>query len=54
MALAMRKLDEIMNEIKTGEDLNNDGVIGMPARSFASQVDAPKDSAGPTRQNPPN
>lgn len=54
MALAMRKLDEIMQEIKTGEDLNKDGVIGMPSRSFASQVDAPKDSAGQPRQSPPN
>ena len=34
-------------EIKTGEDLNKDGHIGMPMQSFASEVvEAPKASAG--------
>lgn len=42
MKLAMLKLDEIMQEIKTGEDLNKDGHIGMPMQSFASQVEFPK------------
>lgn len=42
MKLAMNKLDEIMQEIKTGDDVNGDGVIGLPARSFSSDVTAPK------------
>ena len=50
----MRKLDEIMQEIKTGEDLNKDGHIGMPMQSFASEVvEAPKASAG-NDQKPPH
>lgn len=31
MNYAMRKLDSIMKEIETGEDLNGDGVVGLPA-----------------------
>lgn len=51
---AMKKLDEIMQEIKTGEDLNKDGHIGLPvskpvrqpvpmkpAASFASTAPTP-------------
>ena len=30
MTNAMQKLDEIMREIKTGEDLNRDGRVGLP------------------------
>ena len=53
MKLAMLKLDEIMQEIKTGEDLNRDGHIGMPVQSFASRVEFPKASAG-NDQKPPH
>jgi len=56
MKLAMRKLDEIMQEIKTGEDLNKDGIVGLSAQSFASTAQKveldPKASAG-NDQKPP-
>lgn len=43
MAQAMRVLDTIMHEIKTGEDINKDGEVGLPMRlNYAQETEAPK------------
>lgn len=51
MTKAMGVLDTIMQEIKTGSDINGDKVVGMPSSSYASEtvktpqiVDTPKNS----------
>lgn len=52
MKTAMRELDNIMTEIKTGEDLNHDGVVGLPSLTFAQTTpvvkmdDRPKNPHG--------
>jgi len=52
MSEAMSQLNTIMKEIKTGEDINEDGVIGLPAMrpAFASDV---KIVEKPREPNPP-
>ena len=63
MAEAMRKLDEIKIELLTGEDINRDGVVGLPpaanrqppnlqpARPFASETKAAQPT-DPTKPSP--
>jgi len=42
MENAMTKLDEIMKEIKTGEDVNKDGIIGLPPARQNQPQNAPR------------
>ncbi len=41
MTKAMGVLDTIMQEVKTGKDINGDNVIGLPVVSYASETKVP-------------
>lgn len=52
MTEAMRELDNIMREIKTGKDLNQDGHVGFqPSRQFAQESKVME--IVPKEENPP-